>query len=170
MVPPTLNCERQLPTPVKNASTLLYRCLILFHMQLYSIIIIVIITARKRSLGQGNIFRSVCQEFCSQGGGAGEYLARYLPWTRYTPLGPGTPPRTRYTPQDQVHPQPGTPLDQVHPWTRYTPPLGPGTPPGTRTTPQSSACWEKRATSGRYASYWNAFLFKLDLYFLFLRN
>ena len=29
-----------------------------------------IFTARKRSLGQGNIFRSVCQEFCSQGGGA----------------------------------------------------------------------------------------------------
>ena len=28
-----------------------------------------IITARKRSLGQGNIFTSVCQEFCSQGGG-----------------------------------------------------------------------------------------------------
>ena len=26
-------------------------------------------TARKRSLGQGNIFRSVCQEFCPQGGG-----------------------------------------------------------------------------------------------------
>ena len=26
------------------------------------------ITARKRSLGQGNIFRSVCQEFCPQGG------------------------------------------------------------------------------------------------------
>ena len=29
-------------------------------------------TARKRSLGQGNIFRSVCQEFCPQwGGGSG---------------------------------------------------------------------------------------------------
>ena len=27
------------------------------------------ITARKRSLGQGNIFIGVCQEFCSQGGG-----------------------------------------------------------------------------------------------------
>ena len=27
-----------------------------------------IITARKRSLGQGNIFTSVCQEFCSGGG------------------------------------------------------------------------------------------------------
>ena len=29
---------------------------------------IIIITARKRSLGQGNIFIGVCQEFCSQGG------------------------------------------------------------------------------------------------------
>ena len=27
-----------------------------------------LITARKRSLGQGNIFTRVCQEFCSQGG------------------------------------------------------------------------------------------------------
>ena len=29
-----------------------------------------LITARKRSLGQGNIFRSVCQEFCPRGGHA----------------------------------------------------------------------------------------------------
>ena len=28
----------------------------------------VLITACKRSLGQGNIFTSVCQEFCSRGG------------------------------------------------------------------------------------------------------
>ena len=28
-------------------------------------------TARKRSLGQGNIFTNVCQEFCSRGGGGG---------------------------------------------------------------------------------------------------
>ena len=35
---------------------------------------------------------------------------------------------------------------------RYTPQAG--TPPG------SGACWEIRATSGRYVSYWNAFLFK----------
>ena len=28
-----------------------------------------IFTARKRSLGQGNIFIGVCQEFCSRGGG-----------------------------------------------------------------------------------------------------
>ena len=33
-------------------------------------------------------------------------------------------------------------------------------PPG-RYTPRSSACWEIRATSGRYASYWNAFLFSM---------
>ena len=51
----------------------------------------------------------------------------------------GTP-RTRYTP-----PGPGTPPR-------------PGSPPGTGTPPGS---WEIRATSGRYASYWNAFL--LDL-------
>ena len=95
----------------------------------------------------------------------GKYLGRYPPdqvhptgtrytpppQTRYTPLGsgtspgPGTPPWTRYTPQDQVPP-----------WTRYTPS---GTrypfdqvPPRTRYPP------EIRATGGRYASYWNAFL------------
>ena len=68
---------------------------------------IFIITARKRSLGQGNIFRSACQEFCPQGGGT---LAG-------TPPGPGTPPwagpppQTMYTPPDQVH----TPQDQVPP-------------------------------------------------------
>ena len=32
-------------------------------------VICLIFTARKRSLGQGNIFTSVYQEFCSQGGG-----------------------------------------------------------------------------------------------------
>ena len=36
-----------------------------------------------------------------------------------------------------------------------TAPLGPG-------TPQRSACWEIRATSGQYASYWNAFLLVIN--------
>ena len=31
--------------------------------------LLALFTARKRSLGQGNIFRSVCQEFCPGGGG-----------------------------------------------------------------------------------------------------
>ena len=103
------------------------------------------------------------------------------PRTRYTPLGPGThTPWTRYTPPrpgtppDQVHPPAGTPWDQVHSPSRYPlPPAGTPSPrqvpppPRTRythpprpsTPPRSSACWEIRATSGRYASYWNAFLF-----------
>ena len=51
------------------------------------------ITARKRSLGQGNIFVGVCQEFCSRRGG--EYLGRCPPWAN-TPLG-------RHAPW-QVHP------------------------------------------------------------------
>ena len=75
-----------------------------------------------------------------------------------------TPPPTRYTPRGQVHPH-----------TRYTP--RPGTPPGTRYTPRdqvhppplpppgSCACWEIRATSGRYASYWNAFLLSVSVSF-----
>ena len=91
----------------------------------------------------------------------GEYLGRYPlgpgrpplgpgtlpPGPGTPPWGPGTPPRTRYTP-----PGPGThPRDQVHP-------PGPSTPPGLGPPPSSSACWEIRAISGRYASYWNAFL------------
>ena len=41
-------------------------------------------------------------------------------------------------------------------------------PPGTRYTPGNSARWEIRATSGRYASYWNAFLSfsKFPVFFL----
>ena len=88
------------------------------------------------------IFTPVCHSVYRGGTWAGT-----PPWDQLHPAG------ARYTPQDQVHPQgPGTPpWDQVHPpGTRYTPPR-PGTPP-------SSACWEIRATSGQYASYWNAFL------------
>ena len=78
---------------------------------------------------------------------------RYTPGNRYTPWDQVHPPGTRYTPQDQVYPPgPGTP-----PWTRYTTP-GPGTPPWTRYPPRNCARWEIWATSGQYASYWNAFL------------
>ena len=91
--------------------------------------------------------------------GRGSTCAGTPPGTRYTPPGtrytprPGTTPRTRYTPQDQVHPPgPGTP-----PGTRYTP-----LPDQVHPPPGSSACREIRATSGRYASYWNAFLLKIE--------
>ena len=57
-----------------------------------------LITARKRSLGQGNIFSSVYQEFCSQVGGLPQCMLGYHtplsrhphPWSRQPP-GPGTP-------------------------------------------------------------------------------
>ena len=58
-----------------------------------------------------------CVWFCSQGG-----VPVHPPGTRYTPPGPGTPPR------DQVIPQPGTPPEQVHPPGQVHP-SGPGTPP-----------------------------------------
>ena len=119
-----------------------------------------IITASKRSLGQGNIFRSVCQEFCLQGGGRvpGQVppKTRYPPepgtppWdqvhprgTRYTPLGPGTPPRTRYTPY------PGT---RYIPQTRYTPSPRPGIPPKgwVHPPPRQTAPGPGTVHAGRY--------------------
>ena len=65
------------------------------------------LTARKRSLGQGNIFIPVCYSVYRGG----------ITWA-------GTPaPQAGTPPWDQVHPRAGTPIwDQVHP-------LGPGTPP-----------------------------------------
>ena len=75
--------------------------------------IISIFTTRKRSLGQCNIFSSVCQEFCSQGGGS--------TWAGTHPQA-GTPPLGRYTPSWAGPPPPG----QVHPLGRY--PLGRYTP------------------------------------------
>ena len=84
----------------------------------------------------------------------------------------------------QVSPRPGTPRsDQVHPpMTRYTP-LWAGTltpwtryPAGTRYTqrdqvqPPSSTCWEIRATSGWYASYWNAFFFNFVFTRIFIEQ
>ena len=77
------------------------------------------------------------------GGGGLEYLGRYTPLPRDLAHPPGTryTPRTRYTPLG-----PGTP-----PETRYTP-RDQVHPPGTRYTGDGWRC-------GRYASYWNAFLF-----------
>ena len=66
-----------------------------------------IFTTRKRSLGQGNIFSSVCQEFCPQKAGVpGQVhpLGRYTPQAGKTPWA-GTPPWTGTpNPPWQVHP------------------------------------------------------------------
>ena len=70
-----------------------------------------------------------------------------------TPNPPGQVPPGRY-PLGRYPPgliSPG----HLPPGHRYTPRAG--TPLG-RYTPRTSTCWEIWATSGRYASYWNAFL------------
>ena len=98
----------------------------------------IIITARKRSLGQGNIFSSVCQEFCSQGGSASVHAG--IPSSQE--LAP---------PWEQTPPRADTPQEQTLPWSRH--------PPEQTTLPLHSACWEIQSTSGWYAFYWNAILF-----------
>ena len=71
----------------------------------------------KRSLGQGNIFSSVCQEFCSQGGGSASVHAG-IP--NPSSLGPGTS------------------RDQAPPLAADTFPLP---PPGPKHPLRRSACW-----------------------------
>ena len=86
-------------------------------------------------LGQGYVFTRVCDSVHKG------VLPQCM--LRYTPPGADAPPGT-----------------DTHPWEQ--------TPPGADTCPQqtphpsgSSACWEIRATSGRYASYWNAYLLSM---------
>ena len=65
------------------------------------------------------------------------------------------PPGSRHLPRADI-PWEQTPLEQTPLPGAGTPLLGADTP--VKTPPLRSACWEIRATSGRYASYWNAFL------------
>ena len=63
--------------------------------------------------------------------------------------------------QASVCPQGGVP-DQVHPPRDQVHPPGPGAPPGTRCTPQGQVHPPRYGhCCGRYASYWNAFLYIL---------
>ena len=133
-------------------------------------------------LRHGKIFTGVCQSFCPQGEGClPQCMLGYIPQA-------GTPPsRQVHTPGQvhtpwQVHPQAGTPpcrytlgrytgpsrytpqqvhtsLGQVHPPGRYIP-LGRYSP---HAHPHDSHC------SGRYASYWNAFLFVILIETVMLR-
>ena len=64
----------------------------------------VMFTACKRSLGQGNIFSSVCQEFCPQGG-LPQCILGYQPHHH-----PGAD-----TPRDQAPPRNRYPLEQTPP-------------------------------------------------------
>ena len=79
--------------------------------------------------------------------------SRHLP----RPDPPGAdPPSPEQTPPPHSRP----PWSRPPPWTRppQTRPPPEQTPPGSRHTPRESDS-SIRSTSGRYASYWNAFLF-----------
>ena len=132
-----------------------------------------VITARERSLGQGNIVAPVCHSVHGGSTWAGTPLTGGPPWqvhsSRYTPWQvhslTGTPPAgtppSRYTPQ-QVPPAstpPGMYTHQVHPQQVHTPgrhtaqqvhPLAGMPPPAIHTDIQSTSWW--------YASYWKGFL------------
>ena len=103
-----------------------------------------LITGRNE-VGQGNVFTSVC---LSTGGVSASVHAGIPPRTRHPP-GSRHPPRpgNPTSPPDQAPPRPGTPPDQE------TPP----SPPDQAPPPPEADC-SIRLTSGRYASYWNAFL------------
>ena len=90
------------------------------------------------------------------------------------PPGPGRPPKTRpppgadtpqtrQTPPEQTPPGPGRYPGSRHPPDQADPPRADTplkqTSPATRQTPPREADFSIRSTRGRYASYWNAFLF-----------
>ena len=77
------------------------------------------------------------------------------------------PPDQTPPPPDQAATPPPGPGRNHPPWTRQTPPDQADTPPdqadppGPGIPPPREADSSIRSTSGRYASYWNAFLFQL---------
>ena len=94
----------------------------------------------KRSFGQGNVFTPVCHSV-HRGGGSS--------W-------PGTPgDQTHTPPKDQTH----TPRDHTPPDQAGTPPARPPRPGRNPPGPDPPSPSGIRSTFGRYASYWNAFLF-----------
>ena len=121
----------------------------------------------QQSCGQGNIFSSVCQEFCSRRGvypiacwdipprpGAETPLVRHPPLVRHLPG--QTPSRTRSRP-----PRSDTPLWSDTPWSD-TPPDQEQTPLVRHHLPLVRHHGPRPGAEGyccsRYASYWNAFL------------
>ena len=143
-------------------------------------------------LGQGNVFTGVCDS--AHGGGSASVHAgiphptradtpreQTSPWEQ-TPPGADThqeqtPPRAD-TLQEQTPPQSRHPLGadtpktdppraNIHPL-EQTPPRSRHSPPGKQTPPKPpsrKADYGIRSTSGRYASYWNAFLFSIVFMF-----
>ena len=102
--------------------------------------VLTLITARKRSLGQGNIFSSVCQEFYSQGGSASVHAG--IPYSLPDPEA-DTPQKQTLPGRRHLHPWKQTP---THPPEADThPTLQKQTPhPPEADTSRRSTCWEIR--------------------------
>ena len=128
----------------------------------------------QRSCGQGNIFSPVCHSV-HKGEGWWWYPRRHWgrpPRSRH-PLGADTPPweqtgadnpRSRHLPWEQTAPRGAdTPPEQTPPGADT--PLGSRHPPGAD-PPRADPPPRIRSTSGRYASYWNAFLFEKNCNYL----
>ena len=113
----------------------------------------------QRSCGQGYVFTRVCDSVNRGEGGLWRTPpgpGRHPPGPGRHPPGPGTPP-----------PGPGRhPPNQAHPRAQ-PPPRGPGRPPPP--PPREEDC-SIRSMSGRYASYWNAFLFTFQFAIMALRG
>ena len=110
----------------------------------------------QRSCGQGNVFTGVC---LSTGGGRVSASVHagmpYPPGWRAPPM--ESPPRWRTPPGWRP------PLDGEPPRDGEPPPDGEPQPPPRMEKPPPEADSSIRSTSGRYASYWNAFLFYIVL-------
>ena len=127
----------------------------------------------KRSFGQGNIFTPVCHSVHGGGGRGSPSLGGVL--LARTPSRPNTPhlwqgePPPDQTPHPPWHGEP--PQTRHHTPPQSRPPLEQTPPPGWRTPPEQTPPPPReadsgiRSTIGRYASYWNAFLFCIKIAF-----
>ena len=149
--------KKQKPIPLKKI--LLFHgmlCLMSFNCLFQYILSEQLYYRPQRSCGQGNIFTPVCHSFCSRGGSASVHAGIPPPLDQADLPRPGRPPGTRQTPQGADPPR-----TRQTPLTRQTPPrpCRPPHPPYKADTPPREADSSIRSTSGRYASYWNAYLF-----------
>ena len=109
------------------------------------------------------IFSEACVKNSVHGGGGVCLSACWdtPPWEQ-TPPQEHMPPRSRHPPWSRNPPGADTPPGAYTPWSRHPHPPG-SRPPRADThtpeqTPPPGADCSIRSTSGRYASYWNAFL------------
>ena len=157
--PPAHACPPGMHTPGHACPPWILRDLV--NERVVQILLECILVTTCNEVGARLCFYTCGCHFVHGGGGLPQCMLGYHPPSPAA----DTPPKEQ-TPSSP--PPPGSRHPPDSPWEQTPLPASPWeqTPPG------SSACWEIRATSGRYASYWNAFLFEnsffLLMYFMFL--